>query len=279
VFGQALAYAVTGRFDWEMAAWAHAFGVADHLFIVFANDYADRDLDAALDTHTAFSGGSRVLPDKKLAPVELRRAAWVMAAVLVGLSVACAWLTERHALVAAAGLALALLHAYSFPPLALSYRGGGEWLQGVGVGGVLPAVGFVAQAGSLSMLPWAVLLPTGLAAVAGNVLTALPDHAADSLGGKRTWPVRRGQPRARVAALAMLAAAGLLVPVVTPSASMQGAVVVAALVLGIVAVAARLSRGADAADRKRCLRFVVAAAGAGTLLQLGWAAALVLAPR
>ena len=46
LLGQALAFAAGSPFDPAMAAIAHSFGVLDHLYIVFANDYADREGDA-----------------------------------------------------------------------------------------------------------------------------------------------------------------------------------------------------------------------------------------
>ena len=46
--------------------------------------------------------------------------------------------------------ALLLLWLYSFKPVRLSYRGGGEILQALGTALVLPLLGFYAQSGSLA---------------------------------------------------------------------------------------------------------------------------------
>lgn len=274
VVGQALAYAVTGRFSWQMALAVHVFGVIDHLFIVFANDYADRGPDAAVDTKTPFSGGSRVLPEGKLRPVDLRRAATWMAFLLVALSM---WLAVRHdipSMVLWALAALSLLLAYSFPPLSLSYRGGGEVLQGIGVGLVLPAVGFAVQAGGVSELPWAALLPTVLLGTFGNVLTALPDYAADRTGGKRTWPVRWGEASARRAITLGSAAALAAFVVLTPPLPLGARIAVLALPVSLLVAAGVVSKGASHRNRSRCLAFVVLVGGAMATFQLGWALAL-----
>lgn len=195
LFGEALAYHVHGRFSWAMLAAVALWGVLDQLFIVFANDYADRNDDRGGDDKTVFSGGSGVIPEGKIQPHALRRAAWIAYVLLGVLSATLAWATSIWllALWLAAGV---LLWLYSYPPVRLSYRGGGEWLQALGVGGVLPLVGFASQAGTLDHFPWAVLASTLTFGFAGNVATSLPDLKSDRRANKRTWTVRFGRARA-----------------------------------------------------------------------------------
>jgi 1,4-dihydroxy-2-naphthoate octaprenyltransferase len=95
-----------------------------------------------------------------------------------------------------AAFGLALLWAYSFPPLRLSYRGGGEWLQALGLGAVLPVLGYWAQAGTLAGWPLVLLPPLLAVNVAVAMATALPDEAGDRLAAKRTVVVAHGAPRA-----------------------------------------------------------------------------------
>lgn len=194
LFGQALAFALTGCFEVSALVAVMVFSVLDHLVIVFGNDYADRETDVGGESRTPFSGGSGVLPDARITPRALARAAMAAAALLLAHSI---FLSVRFfaPAVLLGVAALALLHAYSFSPLRLSYRGHGEWLQGLGVGAVLPLLGFGVQAGSLDSFPWPVLLGTVLLGVAGNISTALPDLADDRRAKKTTWPVRRGLTR------------------------------------------------------------------------------------
>ena len=49
-------------------AVAGGFGVLVQLVIVFVNDFADRETDARNTTFSRFSGGSRVLPEGRIAP-------------------------------------------------------------------------------------------------------------------------------------------------------------------------------------------------------------------
>ncbi|MEM1418201.1 MAG: prenyltransferase [Myxococcota bacterium] len=209
LLGQALAYRLTGRFALSVLLLVALWGLLDQVFILWANDVADADHDG--HERTPFSGGSGVLVEGKL-PVEALRHGAVGAYALLGaLSFGLAlersfWLVP---LWVAAG---ALVHAYSYPPFRLSYRGHGEHLQALGVGVVLPLVGFAAQAEGLGAFPWLVLVPTYLLGWAGNVATALPDHEVDRRAEKRTWPVRFGPTRAAryglgLTALAVLATA------------------------------------------------------------------------
>jgi len=277
LLGQALAWRVTGSFDPWMLAAALLFGVLDQLVIVFANDVADFEGDAQNETFNAFSGGSRVLVDGSLSPRALLRGAWLAAALLAGLCLVLAWRFDRPLMPGFAAIALLLLLAYSFPPFRGAYRGYGEGLQAVGVGLVLPMVGFYLQAGDLSWLPAPALVPTYLLGFAGNIVTALPDTPADRAVGKGTWAVRRGERTARRDALVLTGLAVGAVPFVGPALPGGWLAVVVLLPAGLLLSALPLIGRADAHDRGACLRFVLFTAGAGGALVLLWAVALAFA--
>lgn len=198
LFGQAYFFYQGGELSWPILILVQLFGLFDQLFIVYANDYADRETDRLNQTATTFSGGSRVLVDGDLRPGQLRHAAVLMAGLclLVALGLGLGYGRWWTLLLASVGLLL--LWAYSFAPILLSYRGGGELLQMVGVGLVLPVFGYYAQAGTLAGFPWPmllVLLPTHLACA---IATALPDEPSDRLSSKRTAVILLGPLRARL---------------------------------------------------------------------------------
>jgi 1,4-dihydroxy-2-naphthoate octaprenyltransferase len=203
ILGQMLALHVTGMWSWPIFVIVALFGISDQLYIVFANDYADRETDALNETSTVFSGGSRVLVDGSLSPEALLRAAILMAtlAIATGVALLVGW---GHALVLPLVLiGLLLLWAYSFAPLRMSYRGGGEFLQMLGVGLVLPLIGYAAQAGDLALFPMEVLaflLPLNLAT---SLSTALPDEPSDRISRKLTLPVLLGGGAVRVLIIAL----------------------------------------------------------------------------
>ncbi|MGD8859895.1 MAG: prenyltransferase [Myxococcales bacterium] len=197
LLGQALAHRATGRFDGGVCALLLIFGLCDQLLIVYANDYADRANDQLNRTATPFSGGSRVLVDGALSPSAVLRAGVAAAIGTLLISGVLALAYDRRHSIPLGLLALFLVWAYSYQPLRLSYRGGGELLQALGVGLCLPLFGYYNQSGELGSFPWALLwalLPTHLACA---MATAMPDEPSDRLGDKRTSAVWLGGRRAR----------------------------------------------------------------------------------
>ncbi|MCB9591290.1 MAG: prenyltransferase [Sandaracinaceae bacterium] len=272
LLGQAFGFASTGTFDPILASVAFGFGVLDHLTIVFANDYADRESDALADERTIFSGGSRVIPDGLIEPRHLKLAAIGAAATLVIGSAVAGFLLGRDLLPAFAAAALALLYAYSYEPFRLSYRGYGEIVQGLGVGLVLPLLGWYAQTGDVTRAPYDAFAPLVMLAFASNILTALPDHAGDARAAKRSWPVRRGEARARRDALVLVGVGVALATQVGPVFSMEWT----AAIVGPPALAVLLAFGWMKEGRP-VLPFVTFAAGAITVLHVAWSVALLVA--
>ena len=256
---------------------AHAFGVIDHAFIVLANDLADHETDRDNDTHTLVSGGSRVVPEGLLTLEALARGAWMAGASLLVLTIVAALLLARPLAPLFALAAIGLLLAYSHPPLRLSYRGGGEILQGLGLGAVLPLWGFYAQVGSFASFPWIALAPLVALHTIGNVITALPDAPSDARAHKRTWPVRVGERAARGHVIASLSVilVGFALVIAARQTWTHALLAEIAPSIALVISTRWLARG-DAIHREACLRFVLATAGALGLVQLGWCVALVL---
>ena len=197
LLGQALALALHGTFAWSSFAWIHGFGVLDQLFILWLNDLSDVESDRGNQGFTRFSGGSRVLVDGKLAAVDLRNGTLVVLGLLIVAAAALATLGRRPLVPALIAAGVCLVAAYSLPPLRLAYRGGGELLQALGVGALLPLFGYYVQTGTLEVFPWPVLAGALVVALGANVTTSLPDHDADRASDKRTWTVRRGPRAAR----------------------------------------------------------------------------------
>ena len=275
VLGQALAFAALGRFSPGMMIVAAYFGALAQLVIVFANDFADRETDANNTTYARMSGGSRVLPEGKLAPAQVRGAALGAALALAIFSGVVA-LAGRPWTPVFAGATALLVCAYNHPPLRLAYRGYGELVQGLGTGVVLPLAGYYLQAGTLTGFHWPALIALVLLGYTGNMLSALPDEPSDRRAGKRTYAVRRGAWLARRHALELTAMAAAMRGWVIAGLPTWGAWAIEAPVLGVTALAVPLLGSADAENRAACERFVLLTAGAGHLLVLLWAAALVL---
>lgn len=203
LLGQACCYYQWRQIDWTLFVCLHLFGLFDQLYIVYANDYADQDADRCNTTFNLFSGGSRVLVDGDLTPGQLKNGAIVMAGLCIAIGVGLTLFYQRWWAVPVVIFALSLVWAYSYPPIKLSYRGGGETLQMIGVGLVLPLFSYYVQAGSLVQFPWlliAALLPSQLACA---MSTSLPDEPSDRSAAKRTSTVVLGAKVVKVLILTL----------------------------------------------------------------------------
>lgn len=192
LLGQALAVAQGTSLSWSALLLCQGCGLTMQLFIVFANDVADRETDLLNTTATPFSGGSRVLVTGALAPEELARAALACAVLCLLLGLTLRGFSGTWAPLLLILTGLGLLWAYSFRPARLSYRGGGELLQMLGVGAVLPLIGYSAQSSGLSGMDWTLLGPLLPLSLACAMSTALPDAPSDARSAKRTTAVLFG---------------------------------------------------------------------------------------
>ena len=153
---------------------------------MFANDAGDVEVDRIKRRMFPQGCSPKTVPDGVLT-----RRALVLGGASAGLAaLALAWglavALERPLLPGWMLASLGLLLAYTAPPLRLNYRGGGELLEMVGVGAVLPALHAYLQAGHIGgALPW--VLPGWVCmALASAVASGLSDEVSDRAGGKTT---------------------------------------------------------------------------------------------
>jgi 1,4-dihydroxy-2-naphthoate octaprenyltransferase len=106
----------------------------------YANDYFDLDADRANTTPTRFSGGSRVLPDRLLAPRTALIAAGFLAAC--GGAATIALVPAGAMVVATLAVMGVIAWEYSAPPLRLCAAGAGEAATALVVTILVPWLGF-----------------------------------------------------------------------------------------------------------------------------------------
>ena len=196
LLGQAMAWYQTHLFEPVFFWLIMVYGWFMQLYIVFLNDYADRVADMANTHFTLFSGGSRVLPQRRLSPQVLRRAGITAGALVLVLGIVLTLFFNRPLCLVLFPSGLGLLWAYSLPPIQLNYRGGGELLQGAGCGFLLPLAGYYIQVGHFNTFPWLLLIPHGIFHIVSSIATALPDWSADRCSGKKTWAAIKGVDKA-----------------------------------------------------------------------------------
>jgi 1,4-dihydroxy-2-naphthoate octaprenyltransferase len=174
------------------------FSIFIQLFIVYANDYADIETDRINQSYTIFSGGSRVLVDGNLTPKQLKIGINLSITVVLCIGLYFSFFTKANLALGFVLISLFLLWAYSFPPIQLSYRGGGEILQTIGLALILPCFSYYIHTFNILEYPisklW-ILFPTQLACA---IATSLPDEPSDRVSNKRTTSVRFGNFVAKI---------------------------------------------------------------------------------
>jgi 1,4-dihydroxy-2-naphthoate octaprenyltransferase len=199
IFGQALAINYTGHVEWASVG----FGVAYTFFllatIVLLNDWGDRKIDRLKREQFPDAGSRKTIPDGVLSA----RSVMIAGLVAALATIAVCWLGRFHPqklmfLLPMGMINLLLFFAYTFPPLKLNYRGGGELLEMIGVGLALPAVHYYLQGNAPPGYGIeAVLAGFACLALCSAIASGLSDEESDRAGGKRTVVTRCGNPASR----------------------------------------------------------------------------------
>ncbi len=197
LLGQGLGAYVAGGVDGLALTFGVLFVVADLLYIVFLNDWADAQVDRIKRQMFPHGCSPKTIPDGILEGRALLLAG--VAAGSLGLVVAFLFqaLLDRPGLGLSALLALGVFWAYTLPPLRLNYRGGGEALEALGVGAVLPWLNAYAQSGTVWSPSYALLIPFVVLSLASAVASGLGDERSDLEGGKCTVANTFGNHHAR----------------------------------------------------------------------------------
>lgn len=197
LLGQAIGFSINRNFSWSIFGLVHMYGIFMHLFIVYGNDYSDYETDKLNKTYTPFTGGSRVLVEQDLDKQSLLFGAVLMAILSLIVGAYLSYMLSNWSISLLVVGGILLLHSYSFKPMKISYKGFGELLQMIGVGLVLPLIGYLAQGGAIEKFPFfimAIILPSQLAMA---ISTSLPDEPSDKLSSKRTTVVILGQSKSK----------------------------------------------------------------------------------
>jgi 1,4-dihydroxy-2-naphthoate octaprenyltransferase len=166
------------------------------------------------------SGGSRVVSQGKLKPVQLMRGATVLLGILVPLSIVLSSYYDRSLLWPLQWLALLAGWLYSMPPFRFSYRGYGEITQGLTLGVILPAISYHMMTGDWRSYPLLTGFPLTMIFFASNVNTSLPDVISDKASNRLTLAVSYGALEARQLVLVLMLAPAILLSIyVQPSPS------------------------------------------------------------
>jgi 1,4-dihydroxy-2-naphthoate octaprenyltransferase/chlorophyll synthase len=210
LLGQALGVAAAGRLDLLAFALGLGFTVCELLFVVFLNDWSDRRVDRIKRQMFPDDCSPKTIPDELLSAGAVLGAGLVAGLAALALAFYAQLALDRDALGWAGLGLLSLFLAYSYPPLRLNYRGGGEWLEGFGVGIALPWFQLFLQADQCWVRELWLLPGFAVLALASGVASGLADEQSDRRGGKRTYASEYGNRAARALVERLVLAAALI---------------------------------------------------------------------
>lgn len=267
LLGQAVYYSQTLNFNPAIFILLHMYGLFIQLFIVYANDRADIETDLLNTTYNIFSGGSRTLVNGLITKSENTAAILIVIAGNAAVGFILTALYQLELSLPLIVISLGLLWMYSFSPVRLSYRGGGEILQMLGVGLVLPFFGFYGQAGTLADFPirlLAFILPCQMACA---IATSLPDEPSDRASKKHTASVLLGIPRAKLAVIMLIAMSLLFFIVLSPALLKHTAAVLTLPMLSFAGICILYTKASP--GTRRLNLFVTCAVCANVFLMAG----------
>lgn len=215
--GAAIAARHGHAIDWRRYALGQGAVTAFQWMTHYANDYFDFTVDAANQTPTRWSGGSRMLVSGQL-PRSVALIASLVFAIIGILLTTVLSQTEGVWITVTLLAILVLAWGYSAPPLRLCARGLGEIDTAMVVTLLVPWLGFCLQAADLAGLRMLLLAIAPLALLQFAMLLAveIPDAIGDAATGKRTLVVRWGVERTVRVYAAITAIAYLWFPIAVP---------------------------------------------------------------
>ena len=198
ILGSVIAWSRFGDFNWFYFFLTLIAGVLFHAGTNVANDYFDhRSGNDAVNTEFVrpFTGGSRLIQEKLLAPREVLIFSLMLFALgsLIGVY-----------LLFQVGIGILLLGIigflsgffYSCPPIALVNRGVGEFTIGLNFGALMTLGAYYVQTGHFAWEPVLASLPISLLIALVVFINQFQDMRADAEVGKNHWVVRLGRKRA-----------------------------------------------------------------------------------
>ena len=199
ILGVAVAFYQGYAINWWRAVVTLVGLVAVHGGTNLANDYFDHRSrnDWVNLTPTPFSGGSRVIQEGVISP----RAMLIYSLSCFAVGIVCGlylWRVTPGNVVLWLGLfGVASGFLYTAVPVAIGYRGVGEFFVGLNFGPVSVLGAHYVQAGHLSAGALMASVPIGLLIAAVLYINEFPDYEADRQVNKKTLVVLLGPERAR----------------------------------------------------------------------------------
>lgn len=167
-------------------------------YIVLLNDYADIHVDTLKRKMFPDAVSPKTIPDGILPKKQVLVVGICSAILCVLVSIWLDIYLQKVYAVLFAILCIVVFAFYSLPPVKLNYRGGGEFLEMMGVGVLLPYFHFSLYVGFLFPTALMFLLSlTGVLSLTSAIASGLSDEESDREGGKTTLVTLLGNDMAK----------------------------------------------------------------------------------
>jgi 1,4-dihydroxy-2-naphthoate polyprenyltransferase len=200
--------AISNGASWNITKFLFGYLILGcaHVSVSFSNDYFDRKSDAN-SVHTTFSGGSRVLVDHpQLENLALGLAIFFLVASAIATLVFTFVFAYSYWFVTFAILGGLLGWFYTAPPLKFAYRKLGEVVTVLGLGLMMPGIGYFVAYGSIDLFFAFFIFPLSCYGLLFILTVEMPDVENDRKGKKINalvkWGIKRGMGISFVSALA-----------------------------------------------------------------------------
>lgn len=209
LLGQSIGFISAGSFNGPGLIAGLGFSFFGLIYIVLLNDFGDQFVDRVKRKMFPRQCSPKTIPDRILPASALLKGGQLMGGLALAWSLS-GLLIDRPWLPALALGGLFIFFSYTFPPLKLNYRGGGELLEGFGVGFYLPYLNIYCQTGKLWHPDYLLLSGFVVLSLSSALASGLSDEESDLTGGKKTFTTMFGNPMVRNVVVACL----LVTPVV-----------------------------------------------------------------
>jgi 1,4-dihydroxy-2-naphthoate octaprenyltransferase len=198
LLGQAIGVCQTGTLFVRGLAFSLLFAVLDITYVVLLNDWGDRRVDAIKRRRFPHGCSPKTIPDGILEARTVLGIGLGAGLLLLGSAALAGHLLGRPQALWLTLICVAVFVFYTFEPLALNYRGGGELLEMIGVGVLLPWVSSYFQSGRLWSAELSCLTPAlACLALSSALASGLSDEDSDREGHKCTFTTLLGNARTR----------------------------------------------------------------------------------
>jgi 1,4-dihydroxy-2-naphthoate octaprenyltransferase len=198
LLGTVIAWHQFGNFNWLYFLLALIGGLFIHAGLDLGNDYFDHTagVDEINRFPTPFSGGSRIIQEKLLAPKEILRGSILCFLVGITIGLYLNFVLPGNALLIIGIIGIFLAFFYTADPIRIGYTGFGEFSVGLGFGPVMVMGSYFVQTGKLTWLPFFASIPIGILITLVLYINEFPDYEADKTMNKKTLVVILGKEKA-----------------------------------------------------------------------------------